>query len=93
MPYKVNHYAAKTVTLKPTLDIESIGIELSIGAISAVMAIGGYNADVLLMALPCAVVSVASWLLAAMSIWRYVFDCRMAKQGQSASKTGTAESE
>jgi len=35
MSFKVNHYAAKTISPKPQLDIESIAIELSIGIILA----------------------------------------------------------
>lgn len=83
MSYKVNHYASKTLAPRPQLDIESIAIEMSIGIILTVMAIGGYNAGVLLMAVPCGVISIACFFLAAMSLYRFVVDLKVAKQKEA----------
>ena len=86
MGYKVNHYAAKTVTPNPQLDIETIAIELSVGAILMVMAIGGFNVGILLMAIPCGLISVACFLLSLNSIWHYISDRR--KAAKEAEKNG-----
>ena len=93
MSFKVNHYAAKTISPKPQLDIESIAIELSIGIILGVMAIGGYNAGVLLMAVPCGLISLACFLLAVVSISRFVIDRRIARQQQQNLDPEVAESD
>ena len=49
MSYKIGHYAAKTVKTGYQLDIETLSIELVIGAICLVMGIAGYSAKMALI--------------------------------------------
>jgi hypothetical protein len=49
MGIKVNHFAAKTVTLLYQGDLEAFVIELSVAIILTVMALGGYNSGLWLL--------------------------------------------
>ncbi|WP_105168203.1 hypothetical protein [Pseudoalteromonas sp. T1lg23B] len=57
MGFKVNHYAAKTISKTFTMDWETAIIELIIGAVSVVIGIAGYKANMLLIALPALLIA------------------------------------
>lgn len=64
MGIRVRHYAAKAPGADYRLNIEAIVLELMFGIIAAAFAIGGYNAGLVLLAVPCALVALAcSFLL------------------------------
>ena len=74
MSFKVKHYAAKTVDARPQLDMETFILELFFGVVSAVFAIGGYQADVLLLMVPCALVAITCLSLVLHTCYLFISD-------------------
>lgn len=69
MGYKVRHYAANTPGGNHKLNIEAIILELSFGAIAAVFAFGGWEAGMVLLAIPCTFVALACFYLVVHSVY------------------------
>lgn len=61
---KVRHYAAKTPVAPFYTNWDAILVELLVGLISVVMAYGGFQAGLLLMAVPLSLVAFVSILMA-----------------------------
>lgn len=74
MGIKVNHYAAKTVTLLYQGDFEAFVIELSVAIILTVMAIGGFNAGLWLLWIPCGLTAAVCYFAVIYSVYRYILD-------------------
>jgi len=74
MTIKINHFAAKTVDLLYQMDFEAFVIELSVAIILTVMAIGGYNAGLWLLWIPCGAIAAACYFAVIFSIYRYIAD-------------------
>lgn len=72
MGIKVNHYAAKTVTLLYQGDFEAFVIELSFAIILTVMAVGGFNAGLWLLWIPCGLTAVVCYFAVIYSVYRYI---------------------
>jgi len=55
---RVNHFGAKTIGVGNTVHWESVLMELLIGFLSATFAYMGYQANLALILIPCAIISV-----------------------------------
>lgn len=66
---KVKHFAAKTVSLVNSTDIESFVTELFIAFLLAVFAYQGYLAKLALLLFPCAIGSVACFFISMRTLY------------------------
>jgi hypothetical protein len=71
MTIKVNHFAAKTVTLLTQLKLETFVIELSVAIILTVMAMGGYRSGLWLLWIPCGVTAAACYFVVIFSVYQF----------------------
>jgi hypothetical protein len=74
MGIKVNHFAAKTVSLLYQGDLEAFVIELSVAIILTVMAIGGYRSGLWLLWIPCGLTAAACYFAVIYSVYGYISD-------------------
>ena len=74
MGIKVNHFAAKTVTLVYQGDLEAFVIEFSIAVILTVMALGGYSSGLRLLWIPCGLTAAVCYFAVIYSIYGYISD-------------------
>jgi hypothetical protein len=72
MSIKINHYAAKTVTLLYQQNFEAFVIELSIAIILTVMAVGGYSSGLWLLWIPCALIAAVCYFAVIYSVYLYI---------------------
>lgn len=72
MGIKVNHFAAKTVTLLYQGDLEAFVIELSVAIILTVMAMGGYNSGLWLLWVPCGIMATACYFAVIYTVYGYI---------------------
>ena len=73
MGYKINFFI-RPIDTGYTLQWELFLVELSLGVISAVMALYGWNNGMLIVAAPCAVVAISCLSLAFYSVLRLLLD-------------------
>jgi hypothetical protein len=74
MGIKVNHYAAKTIVLNTQFNSEAFIIELFVGIVLTIMAIGGYKSGLLLLWLPCGIIAAACFFAVLYSTYRFMSD-------------------
>lgn len=74
MSIKVNHFAAKTVSLLYQGDLEAFVIELSVAIILTVMAMGGYSSGLWLLWIPCGLIAAACYFAVIYSVYGYISD-------------------
>ncbi|KZN56573.1 MULTISPECIES: hypothetical protein [Pseudoalteromonas] len=79
MGFKVNHYAAKTISRTHTVDWELISIELIIGVICIVLAVVGFKANMLLIFIPAALISFLCLVGIVYSLYFYIQEKRAKK--------------
>lgn len=79
---KVNIYSAKTTSSSYSLDIETLSIEFAIGIICTVIAIAGYQSQLLLIFIPFLIIAVACFSLISYNLYQYFSD---KKNSQSSS--------
>lgn len=82
MGIKVNHFAAKTVTLLYQGDLEAFVIELSVAIILTVMAMGGYRSGLWLLWIPCGLIAAACYFAVIYSVYGYISD-KLASRSKS----------
>ncbi|MCF6457382.1 hypothetical protein [Pseudoalteromonas sp. MMG024] len=82
MGLKVNIYSAKTTSSSYSLDIETLSIEFAIGIICTVIAIAGYQSQLLLIFIPFLIIAVACFSLISYNLYQYFSD---KKNSQSSS--------
>ena len=83
---KVNMYSAKTTSSSYTLDIETLSIEFAIGTICTVIAIAGYQSQLLLIFIPFLIIAIACFSLILYNIYQYFSDKKNC-QGSSTKKS------
>lgn len=79
MGFKVNHYAAKTISRTHTVDWELISIELIIGVICIILAIVGFKANMSLIFIPAALISFLCLVRIVYSLYFYIQEKRTRK--------------
>lgn len=76
MGFKVNHYAAKTISRTFTMNWETVIIELIIGAVSVVIGLAGYKANLLLIALPALLIACICLIGALYNLYNWIQSLR-----------------
>lgn len=84
---KVNHFAAKTISVGNTVDWETIVREFFIAFLLGVFAYMGYTAQIALLLFTCALGSIACFLSLLHTVYLAIVDWRHAKKAKDQVET------
>ncbi|QTL34348.1 hypothetical protein [Pseudoalteromonas viridis] len=76
MGFKINHYAAKTISRSNTMDWETVAIELIIGAICGIIAMAGFKANMLLIFVPAVLITLICFAGACYNLYFWIVERR-----------------
>lgn len=83
---KVNHFAAKTISVGNTVDWETIVREFFIAFLLGVFAYMGYTAQIALLLFTCALGSIACFLSSLHTVYLAIVDWRHTKKAKDQGK-------